>query len=156
MDSEISPEIAPDMIRGRYPHVYRRLVHWGECDPQGVIYTPRASEYAIDVIENWLIEAAGINWLQIRDQGLGCPTVSTQTIFSHVLRVGAVVDLAIRVKKVGSSSVTFEVQCINEQGVLCFTVEHISCFVTDQPFASVPIPDEIRKSLEAYLAACKE
>lgn len=156
MDSEISSEIASDIIRRRNPHVYRRVVHWGECDPQGVIYTPRASEYAIDVIENWLIEETGISWLDIRDEGLGCPTVSTQTVFSNVLRVGAVVDLVLRVKKVGRSSITFEVQSFDSEGVLCFQVDHTSCFVTDQPFASIPIPEKIRANLEAYQAACEE
>ena len=62
----------------------------------------------------------------------------------------------IRIKKIGKSSVAFEVKCFNADGVLCFTVDHISCFVTDQPFASAPIPDEIRASLDVYVDACTD
>ena len=34
----------------------KRMVRWGDCDPAGIIYTPKAIDYALETIENWLIE----------------------------------------------------------------------------------------------------
>ena len=35
------------------PFSKERFVRWGECDPAGVIYTPRVFEYALDTLEEF-------------------------------------------------------------------------------------------------------
>ena len=29
----------------------KRMVRWGDCDPAGIIYTPKAIDYALETIE---------------------------------------------------------------------------------------------------------
>ena len=42
------------------------MVRWGDCDTAGIIYTPKAIDYALETIENWLIEENGISWMDIK------------------------------------------------------------------------------------------
>ena len=53
----------------------KRMVRWGDCDPAGIIYTPKAIDYALETIENWLIEEIGISWMDMRNKGKGLASV---------------------------------------------------------------------------------
>ena len=52
------------------------MVRWGDCDPAGIIYTPKAIDYALETIENWLIEEIGISWMDMRNKGKGLASVN--------------------------------------------------------------------------------
>ena len=51
------------------------MVRWGDCDPAGIIYTPKAIDYALETIENWLIEEIGVSWMDMRNKGKGLASV---------------------------------------------------------------------------------
>ncbi len=36
---------------GAYPFAVTRTVKWGDCDPAGIIYTPRVLDYAMEILE---------------------------------------------------------------------------------------------------------
>ena len=67
---------------GAYPFAVTRTVKWGDCDPAGIIYTPRVLDYAMEILEAWYREVVGVPWLVLnRDMGLGAPTVRAELGF---------------------------------------------------------------------------
>ena len=45
---------------GAYPFTVTRTVKWGDCDPAGIIYTPRVLDYAMEIVEAWYREVLGV------------------------------------------------------------------------------------------------
>ncbi len=41
---------------GAHPFTVTRTVRWGDCDPAGIIYTPRVLDYAMEILEAWYRE----------------------------------------------------------------------------------------------------
>ena len=51
-----------------------RRVSWGDCDPAGIIYTPRVLDYAMETLEAWNREVLGIPWIKLnREMSMGMP-----------------------------------------------------------------------------------
>jgi len=41
----------------------KRMVRWGDCDPAGIIYTPKAIDYALETIETGsLKKSESVGW----------------------------------------------------------------------------------------------
>ena len=80
----------------------RRRLSWGEADPAGTIYAPRAIDLAIQAIEALWIDALGLSFREFQARhGLGAPWVHTSCEFSNPLRAGESFDLAIAIEKLG-------------------------------------------------------
>ena len=137
------------------PFSYRRRVLWGDCDPENVIYTPRAFDYLMEALEAWSIEVIGLRWIQYREVlKLGTPTVHTECDYLSVLRAGMVVDLTVRIERLGNSSMTFAVSMTGLDGTPHMRFKHTTCFITLNDFKAAPVPAEVRAKIEAYQAAC--
>ncbi len=53
---------------GAYPFTVTRTVKWGDCDPAGIIYTPRVLDYAMEILEAWYREVVGVPWLVLNPE----------------------------------------------------------------------------------------
>ena len=57
------PDMAPDAGKGKF--TVRRIVNWGDCDPAGIVYTPRVLDYACETIDAFLREELNASWWQV-------------------------------------------------------------------------------------------
>lgn len=127
-------------------------VRWGDCDPAGIIYTPRILEYAIVAMENWFTEILGVSWYELNmHHGLGSPTVRAECDFLLILRAGQQVNMNVQVQNLGNSSLTVLVTGFNSDQAACFKVSLVFCFIKRPEFKSTPIPDRYRKRIETYI-----
>jgi 4-hydroxybenzoyl-CoA thioesterase len=137
------------------PFSMKRIVNWGDCDPAGMIYTPRAIDYAVEAIEEWYREVVGISWMHINFTMDTClPTVRVECDFIHPPYPRTEIDMQVRVESLGKSSLTLLIDGLNDDGEPYFKVKLVTCFVSRSEFKPVDTPGDVRAPIAAYQAAC--
>ncbi len=135
--------------------IQSRIVRWGDCDPAGIIYTPRILDYAIETVETCLREVMGASWNVMREQhNIGGPTVHFECDIRKPLAPDMAVDLVLTLEKLGRSSMTSRVVCVDAEGVEYFRVLLVNCFVTgDSPtdIRALPISETWRERLKTLI-----
>lgn len=88
-----------------------RTVAFGDCDPAGIVYTARILDYCLGAIEEfWKSVLDGKSWYEMNvDLDRGTPFVNVSLDFAAPVTPRGKLDLAVRVLRVGGTSVTFEV-----------------------------------------------
>ncbi len=137
------------------PFIQSRIVRWGDCDPAGIIYTPRILDYAIETVETCLREVMGASWNVMREQyNIGGPTVHFECDIRKPLAPDMAVDLVLTLEKLGRSSMTSRIVCVDAEGVEYFRVLLVNCFVTgDSPtdIRALPISETWRERLKTLI-----
>jgi len=135
--------------------IQSRIVCWGDCDPAGIIYTPRILDYAIETVETCLREVMGASWNVMREQhNIGGPTVHFECDIRKPLAPDMAVDLVLTLEKLGRSSMTSRIVCVDAEGVEYFRVLLVNCFVTgDSPtdIRALPISETWRERLKTLI-----
>lgn len=127
----------------------RRVATWGECDPAGIVYTPRFADWTVEALERLFSSTLGISWSQLhRSFGLGAPMVSLKIDFTSSVRPGDEVEIHLRIVKIGRTSLTAGVTG-SVQGKQCFRSEITTVFVDTQKNVPAPIPQAIREHLSS-------
>ena len=90
-------------------HSYSRLLHWGECDPGGIIYSPNYARWMIEGVTLMLL-SVGIDPHRLLEGGLrgGLPVMEQQLRFRRPARLHDQVLHHVEVAKLGTKSITFE------------------------------------------------
>ena len=142
-----------DRMSGKW-FVQQRRLNWGEADPAGTIYAPRAIDFAIQAIEALWIEAAGSSFNDLfTRQGLGAPWVHTSCEFAKPLRAGEAFALRIALERIGASSLNWLGEAARPNGESLFRLKLVSVIVDAKSGASRTVPDAIRNALEPYVTA---
>lgn len=148
-------EARPETRLETGPFTVTRTVRWGDCDPAGIIYTPRVLDYAMEILESWYREVVGVPWLTLnREMSMGAPTVRVELDFlgAPVPDQDLVLDLVV--EDLGRSSITFLVTGRDRAGKALFRAKLISCFVSRPAFKPIAIPQEFRDRIQAYRSDC--
>ena len=128
-----------------------RTVSWGDCDPAGIIYTPRVLDYAMETLEAWNREVLEIPWIKLnREMSLGMPTVRAELDFMGAPAPDEEVVTELRVESVGRSSITFRITGEGRDGRDLFRVKVTSCVISRPAFKSTPIPEAILQRIHDY------
>jgi acyl-CoA thioesterase FadM len=134
--------------------VQQRRLNWGEADPAGTIYAPRAIDFAIQAIEALWIEAAGFSFSDLFTQhGLGAPWVHTSCEFAKPLRAGEPFELRIALERIGGSSLNWHGEATRPDGESLFRLKLVSVIVDAKTGAAHTVPDTIRAALAGYVTA---
>ncbi|MDO5530611.1 thioesterase family protein [Sutterella sp.] len=138
------------------PHlVYERpiRIHFGDCDPAGIVYHPHYYALINMFHEDFLHEVGNVGFIEIRKFGVGFPVVGIRTDFTAPSRPGDLCTGKVWIEKMGRSSIrfAFEVTCGEE--VRLRAIETMVCVKLDEKgdFVSYPIPDNIREAFKPYL-----
>ncbi|MCP4683016.1 MAG: acyl-CoA thioesterase [Desulfobacterales bacterium] len=133
------------------PFSRERFVRWGDCDPAGIIYAPRVYEYAIDTLEEFYKEVLGHSWMDLKDKSVvGTPILRSEIEYMRPLVPDQKIVVEINIKKVGTKTVTYEMNGLGHSGDQFFRVQVTMCFISQPDFKSSDIPDDIRKRLVDY------
>ena len=136
--------------------VIGRTVSWGDCDPASTIYTPRVFDFACEALDSCLRDHLdGLGWRRLSEEkGIALPTVRADCTYASRLRPDDRIVLSVYLRKVGRSSVTFEVDAVTEDGRLAFRVTWVSCAVDSAAGTAMALPDWLRDPLLAYKTIC--
>ena len=138
------------------PYVQRRIVQWGECDPAGVIYTPRILDFVLEAVDGWLRQVLGADWHKLKTElGMGMPTVHASLDFMSTLKASDELDVEVRVARLGRSSIEFKFTGKVEPEREVFTCTLVTALVDSARFKAISIPPEFRQRIQAYIQACE-
>lgn len=143
--------------QGPYPLSLTHRVRWGDCDPAGIIYTPKVLDYAVELVEVWNREVLGVSWMKLYfEMHMGTPTVRAEVEFLSPPAPDHEIISEIRVEKLGNSSITFVIRGRGEDGTDIYQARLVSCLVSRPAFKAIPFPDDFRACITAYRQACGE
>jgi 4-hydroxybenzoyl-CoA thioesterase len=131
-----------------------RRVLWGECDPSGFIYTPRAMDYSTEMIHAFCRAMIGQTDADNIAGGWGMPMVRVECDYITTLMCDQEVVLTLRVERLGGSSITYGIEAVGSDGTAFFRVRQISCAISLDPVKPIPIPENLRARIAAYRHAC--
>ncbi|MEM8985540.1 MAG: hypothetical protein AAGC95_02360 [Pseudomonadota bacterium] len=153
MTEAASPRAIPiERIVSLHPFVVRRRIAFRDCDPAGIVYTPRFFDpIATSAVDLFMMEQIGPPGE--RDEGfdgLGFPAKAVSFVFHKGVRLGATVDIAVAPANIGETSVTLDLKCHDAAGVLLFEASLTLVCIDSKTFIATPTPDALRSKFRAY------
>ncbi len=137
------------------PFRVAQTVKWGDCDPAGIIYTPRVLDFAMETLEAWYRDVLGTAWLKLnRELEMGAPTVRAEIDFLAAPGPDQELVTELRVKKLGRSSITFELTGQGPDGTDYYRVLLVACFIQRPAFTAAAVPEPFRRRILAYQKDC--
>ena len=128
-------------------------IRFSHCDPAGIVYFPRLFDLLHQAMEDWFTYGLNERFSElVTDKGLGTPTVSTQCDFISPARFGDTLTIELTILRLGNASVELLFQA-SVQGRACFKCRHTICLFDRASVKAVPLPEDLRRRMQAYLAA---
>ncbi len=131
---------------------YTRIIaiEFNHCDPAGMVFYPRYFEMTNSLVENFFADVLGDPFARMTvEEGRGVPTVKIEIAFRAPSRLGDKVAFTLMVRRVGTSSVTFDIaaHCADELRLNgTFTLVHIG-----EDKRPAPWPAPVRARLAVHL-----
>ncbi len=129
---------------GEYPFVLPIATRWIDNDVYGHVNNVVYYAYFDTVINRWLIDEGG---LDIEKSPVIGVCAESQCTYVHSAAFPDALDAALRVAKIGTSSVTYEIAIFKGE-TLCAHGRFVHVFVDRVTRKPTPIPDAIRAALE--------
>jgi YbgC/YbaW family acyl-CoA thioester hydrolase len=124
--------------------VVRRAARWGECDPAGIVYTPRFLDWVIEAVEAFFATVLQVPWLDLRrSHGLASPMARVSLDFKRPVAAGDEIDVELVVARIGRTSLTFAITG-RRRSEPCFTAEVTTVFVDMASDTPTRVPDLLR------------
>jgi acyl-CoA thioester hydrolase len=141
-----------ERLVSRSPVIVRRRVAWGDCDPAGVVYTPRFSDYAVSA-RNWFMRAC-LEHEGSADgpHGLSFPLRTLSFDFKSFLIPHDVFDMLVLVTNISRRTFTLEIATTHESGRELFSANATQMCLNPNTREAVSLPDVFRAALERYRA----
>jgi acyl-CoA thioester hydrolase len=140
----------PPETRARYRHFLAVATRWMDNDVYGHVNNVVYYSYFDTIINRYLIEAGGLDIHAATVIGIA---VETACRFHRSLAYPETIDAALRVGKLGNSSVRYEIGLFKQGEDHAAADGHfIHVFVERASQRPVPIPPPIRAALERLLA----
>lgn len=143
--------VQTDALVGDDPIRIRRTVRWVECDPAGVVHTPRFLDYAVSAYEAFLGYLLGGPLHRAKaGHGIDFPAKAAALEFQARLTVDDQFEMTVRCGAIRQRTFDILVEAVTDAGAPAFraTLTPI-CFDPDAA-RSVAIPAAMRARLEAY------
>jgi acyl-CoA thioesterase FadM len=133
------------------PFRIRRRVNWGDCDPAGVVYTPRFSDY---VVETYLEFSAQLLGSPLNDTlkalDLSLPAKAMSMEFKRSLWPDEYFDIVVRVEAIRTRTFDLSIRATTPEGTPVFDATLSPICVRPATRESCPIPESLRSKLESY------
>lgn len=129
--------------------IVKRTVLFGDCDPEGIVYTPRFSYFVIEAIHDALtvwLSGPGLRTLLGFD--LLPPARAFSLEFLHPVTWDDELSMQVSVASVGHHSFTFLVEGYVAPGVMAFTSRLTHVCVSPVTKEIIEVPDQLRALLQ--------
>ena len=127
--------------------VHRLRVGWADCDAAQIAYTGRFPYFALEAIDAWWEHQIGFDWFRLLlDRNIATPFVNLQIDFRVPVTPRFPLDCAVRLAKLGRSSVTFRVFGM-QNGSLAFQGSFVCVFVDSTSFEKITRPADIESAI---------
>ncbi|HUP48245.1 MAG TPA: thioesterase family protein [Thermoanaerobaculia bacterium] len=126
----------------------KRRIRFGDCDPGGVIYTPRLGYFVVEAVLDFLSERlGGPAERQILNMGVLPPARALSVEFLKPLEWDAEVEIEVGVLELRSHEITYSVVGKLMSGEKAFVARLKQVFISPETRRPVQIPDALRRAL---------
>lgn len=131
--------------------VYERPVRFEEVDAANIVFFARFLAYAHEAMEHFFDGIEGRYVGLITQRRIGLPAVRVEMDFRAPLRYGDVVRIETSCEKIGNKSAVLLYRMFRAaDGTLAAEVRHTVVTTDLVTLKSCPMPDDLRKQLEAH------
>jgi len=128
-------------------------IRYSDCDPQGIVFNGNYARYWDDAATDWL-EELGLGGPELGGNGVEVVTARLEIDFKSAARLGEMLETSIQVAKFGTASMDLEVQTVNaSSGDIVAAGKLVWVFVDPEHFRPVPVPSDIKETLESGVSA---
>ena len=132
-------------------------VRWMECDAQGIVFFGAYMNY-LEVAQSEYFRNLGFSIYRIAEKGFfDTAVVKLNVEYKAPARVDNLLDLFMRVSRIGNTSIVFELEIYlsgpsgpNRSNQLLTTMELVNVGYDAKSGETKPVPDEIRRLVDHY------
>jgi acyl-CoA thioester hydrolase len=133
------------------PFVHQLRVRYGECDPQGIVFNANYLLY-FDVAFTELWREAVGPWQEMVERGVDAVVAHASIDFRAPARYDDVLALTARVKRLGRTAITTEIEVLRAGEPLVVGLLRHVCVSTGD-WAKTDVPDWVRDGLRRFADA---
>ncbi len=135
-------------------------MRWGECDPAGIVFTPRFLDYVVTAYEAFISLMLGGPIHMLKDElAIDFPVRGVELDFRTMLPLDSQFEMEVSVGDIRSR--TFDLHIIayklesegKRRGPVAFTARVSPVTVDQTTHAAVALPDVLRTRVQAYADA---
>jgi len=141
--------IVTERVTSTAPLTVRRRVRFGECDPAGVAYTVRFSEYVVSAMDLFFQELLGGPFAD-RFPGVDTPIKALSFVFSAPLRPNDEFDMVVTVGEIREHTFDLHIAAALADGTATFTATLTPICIAAADRRRVAIPPLVRTVLENH------
>jgi 4-hydroxybenzoyl-CoA thioesterase len=128
-------------------------VCFSDIDNAGIVYYPRFMHYFHLAMEEFFSSGLGIDYSDVLNaKKVSFPTVHVEANFFQKLRYGDVIEMEVRVIKIGRTSIHWGYRGYRMEDVEKIVVEgsNVTVCVTPDDFEKIEVPSWLREGLESH------
>ncbi|ABC30154.1 predicted thioesterase [Hahella chejuensis KCTC 2396] len=128
----------------------KRTILFGDCDPAGIVYTPRVSYFVIEAVHEFLTHKLGAPGIrEILDMGILPPARAFSMEFLAPMAWDETISIEVRCKELTTTSFSFFVEARNHANEVTFRSTLTQVAVSPETKRPVPLPPRLRGALSA-------
>jgi len=127
----------------------KRIVEFGMCDSAGILFFPRLFELTHSAYEEFILRSDLLN-NYFENEEIAIPLISAKSDFQEPIRLHEVLNINIKVLKIGNSSFHLKTVFLDEENNAKAIVTTTHVFVDKNDFNKVSIPDEFLSLLKVH------
>ncbi len=131
-------------------HIYRVDVHFGDCDPAGIVFFPNFAKWMDQSSLAFFIACGVPPWRElVKTRGIvGTPVLETHTKFVKTATYGETIEVHTRIEEWRAKTFTHRHVIKRGEDVLCEGTE-VRAFVMRDPanpdrIRAMPVPEDIK------------
>jgi len=128
--------------------IIKRKVLFGDCDPEGIVYTPKFSYFAVEAIHEALsvwLKGPGLRTLM--GFNILPPARAFSLEFLHPVTWDDELTMEVKVDKIGDHSFAFSIKGFVEKDTLAFTAKLTHVCISADTKKIVKVPEKLRELL---------
>lgn len=126
-----------------------RIIQFGDCDPGGVVYTPRIAHFMVEAGLDFLSHALGGPAARsLFAMGILPPARALSIEFLHPMVWDDVIGIGVSADRIGEHSYTLGVTATNADGAVTFRGSLTQVTLSPDTMRPVPLPSGLRAALE--------
>lgn len=127
-----------------------RTVLFGDCDPGGIIYTPRVAHFVVEAAMAFMTERLGTSFArQAFQTGVLPPARLLHIEYLSPMTYDDRLEIEVTIEHIGERSYTLSVHAHKLDRTPTFFARLVQVCVSAQTLQPVPLPEELRARLES-------
>jgi acyl-CoA thioesterase FadM len=140
-----------EIVVSHLPFTVRRVARWTDCDPAGVVFTGKFTDYLLGAVMHFLRHIGYGPGVQKHEQRVGLPCKHMSLTFHASLYPEDAVDIRISVGAIRQRTFDIVAKAYFPDGRLVFEGQFTPIAIRPDRRESVEIPDALRGALSPHL-----